>query len=273
MNFTLKELFEHVPEGFADMEFPSHLATDSREVTSGDAFIALEGEKTDGHKYIPQVIENGASLLIVRKGKAPEDVNLPVIELDEPERDLALIASKKLRAHELHDIIAITGSVGKTTTRAALQLVLYEKFRVHATERNMNTLIGCAAAIMAMPKETEILILEFGTNKPGEIRELSEYFPPTIAILTAIAPAHLEGLKTVEGVLEEKLEITRPSSIDKIIFNNDNQYLSEAFKYIVKSMGVGEARDSDFVLSIDNSEYTLPALSFVLALRQTQEIA
>ena len=273
MNFTLKELFEHVPEGFADMEFPSHLATDSREVTSGDAFIALEGEKTDGHKYIPQAIENGAVLLIVRKGKAPEDVNIPVIELDEPERDLALIASKKLRAHELHDIIAITGSVGKTTTRAALQLVLYEKFRVHATERNMNTLIGCAAAIMAMPKETEILILEFGTNKPGEIRELSEYFPPTIAILTAIAPAHLEGLKTVEGVLEEKLEITRPSSIDKIIFNNDNQYLSEAFKYIVKSMGVGEARDSDFVLSIDNSEYTLPALSFVLALRQTQEIA
>lgn len=273
MNFTLKELFENVPVEFAYMEFPSHLATDSREVTSGDAFIALEGEKTDGHKYIPQAIENGAALLIVRKGKAPEGVNVPVIELDEPERDLAMIASKKLQAHNLKDIIAITGSVGKTTTRAALQLVLCEKFRVHSPERNLNTLIGCAAAIMAMPKETEILILEFGTNKPGEIRELSEYFPPTIAILTAIAPAHLEGLKTVEGVLEEKLEITRPSSIDKIIFNNDNQYLSEAFKYTVKSMGVGESRDSDFVLSIDNSEYTLPALSFVLALRQTQEIA
>ena len=273
MNFTLKELFEHVPGEFADMEFPSHLATDSRDVNSGDAFIALEGEKTDGHKYIPQAIENGVGLLIVRTGKAPEGVNVPVIELDEPERDLALIASKKLRAHELHDIIAITGSVGKTTTRAALELVLYEKFNVHAPERSLNTLIGCTATIMAMPKETEVLILEFGANKPGEIKELSEYFPPTIAILTAVAPVHLEGFKTVEGVLEEKIEITRPSSIDKIIFNNDNKYLSEAFKYTVKSMGVGESRDSDFVLSIDNSEYTLPALSFVLALRQTQEIA
>lgn len=273
MNFTLKELFEHVPDGFADMEFPSHLATDSREVTSGDAFIALEGEKTDGHKYIPQVIENGAALLIVRTGKAPEGINIPVIELDEPERDLAMIASKKLQAHNLKDIIAITGSVGKTTTRAALQLVLCEKFRVHAPERSLNTLIGCTATIMAMPKETEVLILEFGANKPGEIKELSEYFSPTIAILTAVAPVHLEGFKTVEGVLQEKLEITRPSSIYKIIFNNDNQYLSEAFKYTVKSMGVGESRDSDFVLSIDNSEYTLPALSFVIALRQTQEIA
>ena len=273
MNFTLKELFEHVPNEFADFEFPSHLATDSRDVASGDAFIALEGEKTDGHKYIPQAIENGAGLLIVRKGKAPENVNIPVIELDEPERDLALIASKKLQAHNLNDIIAITGSVGKTTTRAALQLVLRDKFRIHAPERSLNTLIGCTATIMAMPKETEILILEFGANKPGEIRELSEYFPPTIAILTAVAPVHLEGFINIQGVLDEKLEITRPSSIDKIIFNNDNKYLSEAFKYTVKSMGVGESRDSDFVLSIDNSEYTLPALSFVLALRQTQEIA
>ena len=273
MNFTLKELFEHVPVEFADMEFPSHLATDSRDVNSGDAFIALEGEKTDGHKYIPQAIENGAGLLIVRKGKAPEGINVPVIELDEPERDLAHIASKKLQAHELSEIIAITGSVGKTTTRAALQLVLRDKFRIHAPERSLNTLIGCTATIMAMPKETEVLILEFGANKPGEIRELSEYFPPTIAILTAVAPVHLEGFRNIEGVLEEKLEITRPSSISKIIFNNDNKYLSESFKYTVKSMGVGESRDSDFVLSIDNSEYTLPALSFVLALRQTQEIA
>lgn len=273
MNFTLKELFEHVPNEFADVEFPSHLATDSRDVTSGDAFIAIEGEKTDGHKYIPQAIENGAGLLIVRKGKAPEGINIPVIELDEPERDLALIASKKLQAHELSDIIAITGSVGKTTTRAALQLVLRDKFKIHAPERSLNTLIGCTATIMAMPKETEVLILEFGANKPGEIRELSEYFPPTIAILTAVAPVHLEGFINIQGVLEEKLEITRPSSIDKIIFNNDNKYLSEAFKYVVKSMGVGESKDSDFVLSIDNSEYTLPALSFVLALRQTQEIA
>ena len=273
MNMTLEELFDGVPENFAGMEFPNHLATDSRDVIKGGAFVALEGEKVDGHDYIPQAVSNGAELVIVRKGKNPGGLNVPVIELENPERDLAAIASKKLKAHDLKDIIGITGSVGKTTTRAALQKILSPHFSVHATDGNLNTLIGCTATIMAMPKETEILILEFGTNKPGEIRELTDYFPPTIAILTAIAPVHLERLGTVEGVLREKMEITTSPDISKIIFNNDNEYLSEAFKYYVKSMGVGENKDSDFVISHDTSEYHLPAMSFVLAHRLTQEIA
>ena len=275
MNMTLKEIFDEVeiPEGFEGFEFPGHLATDSRDVEKGGAFVALEGEKTDGHKYIPQAIENGAALIILRKGKNPGGLNVPVIELENPERDLADAASRKLKAHPLSDIIAITGSVGKTTTRAALQKVLAPHFKIHAPERSFNTLIGCTATIMAMPKETEILILEFGANKPGEIRELTEYFPPSIAILTAVAPVHLEGFGSVEGVLSEKMEITNSENLRKIIFNNDNEYLSEAFKYYVKSMGVGENKDADFVISHDTSEYTLPAMSFVLAHRQTQEIA
>ena len=119
----LSELFGDLAGGFGEVEFPSHLATDSRDVVEGGAFVALEGEKTDGHKYIPQAIANGASLIIVRSGKAPEGVNVPVIELENPERDLAEIASRKLQAHNLQEVIAITGSVGKTTTRAALQKV------------------------------------------------------------------------------------------------------------------------------------------------------
>ena len=276
MNMTLKELFDAVPDEFAGLEFPNHLATDSRDVIQGGAFAALEGEKTDGHIYIPQAVQNGASLIIVRKGKKPEGLSIPVIELENPERDLAEIASRKLKAHsekKLADIIGITGSVGKTTTRAALQKVLSQRFNVHAPKRSFNTLIGCTATVMAMPLETEILILEFGANKPGEIKELTEYFPPSIAVLTAIAPVHLEGFGSVEGVLSEKSEITRSVNIRKIVFNNDNEYLSEAFRYVVKSMGVGEHKDSDFVISHDTSDYHLPALSFVLAHRLTQEIA
>ena len=204
MNLTLEKLFgDRVKPDFANLEFPSHLATDSRDVIQGGAFIALEGEKTDGHKYINQAIQNGAALLIVRTGKAPENINIPVIELDEPERDLAQIASDKLKAHNLHEIIAITGSVGKTTTRAAIQKVLTPRFNVHAPERSFNTLIGCTATIMAMPLETEIAILEFGANKPGEIKELTQYFPPSMSILTAVAPVHLEGFGDINGVLNE----------------------------------------------------------------------
>ena len=181
MNMNLKDLFAlinvEVPEKISGLEFPSHLATDSRDVIEGGAFVALEGEKTDGHNYINQAVENGAALLIVRKGKNP-GVDVPTIELDDPERDLERLASKKLNFHaeenNLQEVIAITGSVGKTTTRAALQLVLKNKFKIHAPERSFNTLIGCTATIMAMPLDTEILILEFGANKPGEIRELTE---------------------------------------------------------------------------------------------------
>ena len=276
MNMNLKDLFAlidiDVPENFASLEFPSHLATDSRDVKQGDAFVALEGEKTDGHKFISQAIDNGAALIIAKKGKG-SNISVPVIELDDPERDLALLASRKLKAHKLQEVIGITGSVGKTTTRAALQLVLGQKFKIHAPERSFNTLIGCTSTIMAMPLETEILILEFGANKPGEIRELTDYFPPTMSILTAIAPVHLEGFGDVEGVLREKLEITHTPAMTSIVFNNDNEYLHEAFQYVVKSMGVGESKDSDFVIAFDTSDYTLPALSFVLAHRPTQEIA
>ncbi len=276
MNMNLKDLFAlidiDVPENFASLEFPSHLATDSRDVKQGDAFVALEGEKTDGHKFIPQAIDNGAALIIAKKGKG-SNISVPVIELDDPERDLALLASRKLKAHKLQEVIGITGSVGKTTTRAALQLVLGSRFKIHAPERSFNTLIGCTSTIMAMPLETEILILEFGANKPGEIRELTDYFPPTMSILTAIAPVHLEGFGDVEGVLREKLEITHTPAMTSIVFNNDNEYLHEAFQYVVKSMGVGESKDSDFVIAFDTSDYTLPALSFVLAHRPTQEIA
>ncbi|MBQ6972370.1 MAG: UDP-N-acetylmuramoyl-tripeptide--D-alanyl-D-alanine ligase [Synergistaceae bacterium] len=273
MNMKLKDLFPEVPGDFADMEFPGHLATDSRNVEPGGAFVALEGERVDGHDYIPQAITNGAGLVIVRKGKNPGGLTVPVIELDDPERDLAGVASRKLKAHNLTDIIGITGSVGKTTTRAAVSKVLAPHFTVHAPERNFNTLIGCTATIMAMPLGTEVLVLEFGANKPGEIRELTQYFPPSIAILTAVAPVHLEGFGTVEGVLREKMEITNSANLRKIIFNNDNEYLNEAFRYYVRSMGVGENKDSDFVISHDTSEYALPMMSFVLAHRATQEIA
>ena len=180
---------------------------------------------------------------------------------------------KFLEDETLREVIAITGSVGKTTTRAALELVLKNKFKIHAPERSFNTLIGCTATILAMPLETEILILEFGANKPGEIRELTDYFPPTMSVLTAVAPVHLEGFGDIQGVLNEKLEITHSPLMTSIVYNNDNELLNEAFKYVVKSMGVGESKDSDFVISHDTSEYKLRALSFLIAHRPTQEIA
>ena len=119
-----------------------------------------------------------------------------------------------------------------------------------------------------MPIETEILLLEFGANKPGEIKELTQFFSPTIAILTAVAPVHLEGFKTLEGVLNEKLEITHSKNIKKIFFNNDVEILR-----VLNHTSVGQNENSDFKISFSNSNYELPALSFTLENSETHEKA
>ncbi|MBR0045181.1 MAG: UDP-N-acetylmuramoyl-tripeptide--D-alanyl-D-alanine ligase [Synergistaceae bacterium] len=209
--------------------FGKHAATDSRNVRAGGLFIALEGERVDGHDYIDQAVSNGAEIIIVRTGKRPDKVykGVEFIELDEPELDLARIASRRLEDNKtLREVIAITGSVGKTTTREAVKLVLSSKFKVHAAEQSFNTRIGCTCTVLAMPEDAEILLLEFGANKPGEILELTQLFNPSIAIITQVAPVHLEGFKSIEGVLRGKLEILKSNKIKTFLYNSDNKLLS-----------------------------------------------
>jgi len=112
------------------------------------------------------------------------------------------------RKSSLREVIAVTGTVGKTTTRECIFAVLRNRYRVHAARESYNTWIGCALTILEMPLETEILILEMGTNHPGEIPEMTASYPPTMAVITAVGPGHLEGLSDVTGVLEEKMGIT-----------------------------------------------------------------
>ena len=214
-----------------DKIFGRHAATDSRNVRAGGVFIALEGERVDGHDYIDQAVNNGAEIIIVRTGKRPDKVykGVEFIELDEPELDLAKIASRRLEDNKiLREVIAITGSVGKTTTREAVKLVLSSKFKVHAAEQSFNTRIGCTCTVLAMPEDAEILLLEFGANKPGEILELADLFNPSIAIITQVAPVHLEGFKNINGVLNGKLEILKSKNIKKFLYNADNNLLSDA---------------------------------------------
>ena len=267
-NLTLEKLFSLInvklPERFKNFMFPSHLATDSRNVIKGGAFVALSGAKTDGHNFINQALENGASLLIVKAGKKIIDVpgNIAVIELEDPERDLENLASLRLKNFPPEHVIAITGSVGKTSTRAALEKILAAKFKTHSPEKSFNTLIGCTATILAMDLDTQALILEFGANKPGEIEELTNYFAPSTVILTSINPVHLEGFKTVEGVLNEKLKITTSKNLQRIIFNNDNEFLHNALISNTLAKSVGQNSKSDYVINFDGASFELPALKF-----------
>ena len=258
------------PEEVRALPFPAHVATDSRDVQPGGAFVALEGERTDGHRYIPQAVERGAGLIVVRRGKRPEGLSTPCVELDEPELELSEMASACLEKLQVAEVVAVTGSVGKTTTRAALQQVLNKRFRVHAAERSLNTRIGCTATVLAMPSITELLLLEFGANKPGEIAELTRLFPPTSALITRVAPVHLEGFGSIEGVLKGKMEIAGSSRLRQLLYNGDDPLLRDAARALrppVRAFGTGRAAAADFQIGIPRFEMTeeAPALTFQLS--------
>lgn len=221
---------------------------DSREVCPGDAFVALKGESSDGHLYIGKAIERGASLILIDKKHASEleltqteFASVSVLVANDTTRALARIASEYLKIIS-PTVAGITGSVGKTTTRELMTCVLKLKYRVHSAPRSFNTVIGCSLTILAMPLDTEMLVLEFGTNHFGEIKEIVGYFPPDFAVITEVAPAHLEGFGDVTGVLKAKMEICSQDKLKCIAYNADNRALAGAVDSecsCIRRVGIG----------------------------------
>ncbi|MCF0247829.1 MAG: UDP-N-acetylmuramoyl-tripeptide--D-alanyl-D-alanine ligase [Synergistes sp.] len=231
---------------------------DSREVTPGDAFAALKGAVTDGHLYVDQAIERGAKLLLVnadeyeklsRSGRSFNDVTF--ITVKETQEALPAIAKEYLRLVSPRTA-AITGSVGKTTTRELTAAALKNSLRVHSAVRSFNTLVGCSLTILAMPEDTEALILELGTNHFGEISEMVRTFAPEIAVITSVAPCHLEGFGSIEGVMKAKAEICESPALKAVIFNNDDPRIREFMSHNldnIKKFSVGFSEDSELRIS------------------------
>ena len=150
-----------------DIQLCRSWKNDSRDIGPGDAFVALKGENTDGHHFVQKAVERGAKLLLVNSDRMEElslmDAEcsgISVIAVKDTEKALAEIAKEylKLRAPK---VVGITGSVGKTTTRELTVSLLQAEKKVHSAIRSFNTVIGCSLTILAMPEDTDILILEF----------------------------------------------------------------------------------------------------------------
>ena len=251
-----------------DAPFPSHVASDSRDIREGGAFVALEGERTDGHHYIGQAIERGAALIVARKGKVPNPLSVPCVELAEPEADLGELASRYIEYAKPDEIVAVTGSVGKTTTREAIRRVLEGHFPLHAAERSFNTVIGCSATALAMPLGTKILLMEFGANSVGEIGRLTRLFPPTRALVTQVSAVHLAGFGSLEGVLREKMKITESPRLKTFIYDGDGSLLRNALSTLptnVQALGVGREKGQYLMKEpMFDMKSGLPALCFEL---------
>jgi len=183
------------------------ISTDTRHLAPDTLFIALKGEKFDAHDFLDQAKAGGATAAVVRR-YTPPIAGLPFFEVDDTLAALGLLARARRRMFaEGTPVVAITGSSGKTSTKEMIRAALSARYRVHATAANLNNLIGVPLTILSAPEDTEALIVEAGASVPGEIARMRDIIEPTIAVITNIGYAHVEGFGSLEGVMAEKLSL------------------------------------------------------------------
>lgn len=184
------------------------VCTDSREADDTSLFVALRGERTDGHAYILQAIEQGCRAVLCEAFPAlPDGIEASAVVVPDTARALCELAKSYLDGRELLRV-AVTGSVGKTTTKEFLCAVLAQRFNTYKTEANYNSTIGMSASALGVSDCHSAAVFEMGMSGKGEIETLSRIAQPDIALITNIGSSHLEHLKTRENIALAKLEIT-----------------------------------------------------------------
>ncbi len=212
------------------------LSIDSRTLQPGDAFFAIAGDKSDGHDYAESALAAKAGLAVVSQAKSGQFGNdaplLIVKEVLEGLRDLARAARSRTAAK----VIGVTGSVGKTGTKEALKLVLSRQGVTHASAASYNNHWGVPLSLARCPGEADYAIFEMGMNHSGEIGPLAKLVRPHIAIITAIAPVHLEYFKSLDDIADAKAEIfegVEPGGA--AILNRDGEYFERLAKNAAKA--------------------------------------
>ena len=189
-----------VEEKYEDVVFDG-AGNDTRSLQPGQLFIALQGVR-DGHDYIPAAIAKGAAAVLCSRKVG----DYPAILVKDPRTALGDVAREALKRIGAK-VVAVTGSVGKSTTKEMIAAVLSGTFRVSKTPANHNNDIGMPMAVLAMPENTEVAVLEMGMNHFGEIAYLSQIARPDVAVIINVGTAHIEFLGTQQGIRQAKLEI------------------------------------------------------------------
>jgi len=205
------------------------VSIDSRSVKNGNVFIAIKGERFNGHDFIRAAIRKGAVAVIVSK-KIDSAGDRAIICVGDTTKALGQIAAWHRARFDI-PVIAITGSTGKTTTKEMIASVLGTRFKVLKNVRTENNQYGVPLILLKLNASHQIAVLELGTNQPGDIRWLAKISRPTAAIFTNIGESHLAGLKSQGGVFREKIQLIKymdPGG--SIIFNGDDRYLKAISK-------------------------------------------
>lgn len=189
----------------ADAEYTG-VSTDTRAIPAGSLFVALRGANFDAHDFIAGAAEAGATGAVVSRLPDDAPAGMRLFLVDDTLHALGRLARHRRRALGGR-VVAVAGSNGKTTTKELLRAALSARFRVHATAGNLNNQVGVPLTLLAAPEDAEVLVIETGTNEPGEIAILGAIAEPDAALITSIGEEHLEGLGSIAGVLEEELAI------------------------------------------------------------------
>ncbi|MBR5119955.1 MAG: UDP-N-acetylmuramoyl-tripeptide--D-alanyl-D-alanine ligase, partial [Clostridia bacterium] len=184
------------------------LCTDSREADENTAFFALVGERVNGHDYIPAAISAGCRCIISQEPVSPEVIgeNVALIAVKDSEMALSYMASAQLEGRS-YPVVAVTGSVGKTTTKDMIASVMQEGKKTYVSSGNHNSVIGMPLSAMEIPTDCECAVLEMGMSNFGEIERMSLVAEPDIAIITNIGTSHMEALGDRRGICRAKLEV------------------------------------------------------------------
>ena len=207
--------------------------TDTRNLQPGEGFLALRGNKFDGHNFVDEAIEKGASCVIVGQeytlSNEVEQLsnNIPILQVENPLKAYQKIARWWRHRFDI-PVISITGSVGKTTTKELIATVLATQGKVLKTEANYNNEIGVPKTLLQLSADDNYAVVEMAMRGPGEIAELTHIANPTIGLITNVGTAHIGRLGSVEAIAEAKCELLREMSNNSIaILNYDDKRLIE----------------------------------------------
>lgn len=237
------------------------ICIDSRKVQGGELFIALKGERFDGHAFVSQALEKAAGALVHTPG-IPTVPGKTIILVRDTLRALQDIA-RFIRSRRVLPVVAVTGSNGKTTTKELIAAILGTEYRVLKNAGNLNNHIGLPLSLTKLSDEDQLIVLEMGASGPGEIRALCEVARPDYGVLTNIGSAHLEGFKDIETVRAAKLELLETAGV--AVVNADDRFLMEGvqqsgFGGSVKSYGItspSDVRATDITLHDRGSDFRI----------------
>jgi UDP-N-acetylmuramoyl-tripeptide--D-alanyl-D-alanine ligase len=225
----------------------TRLHTDTRTLAAGDCFVALRGDRFDGHAFVPQAREHGAVAAMISSRVADAPADLGLVEVPDTLEALQRFAGAYRSLLSVRTI-GVTGSSGKTSTKELIAAVLRIRFRTQATEGNLNNHIGVPLTLIRLGEEDEYAVIEMGMNHPGEIAPLAAMAAPVIGVISSIGPAHIEFFSGQAAIAEEKAALLAalPPHGAAILNSDDEWSRTVAARTAARVVWVGSRPESAF---------------------------